>query len=85
MQYTSQLYEKNQADGIAEELESDDDGGDIESAIQKEIEGIRKPNKNPYFKNAQITTACCEPRICLNFIAQQADVYSDIFQGAKTC
>ncbi|KAF2634584.1 hypothetical protein P280DRAFT_474535 [Massarina eburnea CBS 473.64] len=56
-EYTSQLYGESQADGTAEDQDSDDEG-DIESAIQKEIEGIRKPTKDPFFKNAQISTAC---------------------------
>ncbi|KAF1956492.1 hypothetical protein CC80DRAFT_492053 [Byssothecium circinans] len=57
-EYTSQLYGDGQTDVTAEEQGSDDDGGDIESAIQKEIDGIRKPAKDPYFRNAQIGTAC---------------------------
>lgn len=58
MQYASQMYEENQRDGTAEDEESDKGGGDIESEIQKEIEGIRKPETEPLFRSAKLDTNC---------------------------
>ena len=55
-----QLYGVDQNGGAAKDEDSDDEGGDIESEIQKEIEGIRKPNRDPLFRPAKIDTACCK-------------------------
>lgn len=59
-QYASQLYEKDQINGTAETQDSDEESGDIENAINKEIESIRKPDTEPLFKSVHLNTACCE-------------------------
>lgn len=60
MQYASKMYEVSQTAGAAEGGESDEDGGDIESEIQKEIEGIRKPAVDPLFTSVKLDTQCCK-------------------------
>jgi tRNA acetyltransferase TAN1 len=60
MQYALQLYGADQNGGTTKGEETDDENGDIESEIQKEIEGIRKPNADPLFKTAKIDTPCCK-------------------------
>lgn len=62
MQYALQMYGVDQSGGTVKDEESDDEGGDIESEIQKEIEGIRKPTTDPLFRTAKIDTACCKLR-----------------------
>ncbi|KAF2685673.1 hypothetical protein K458DRAFT_416895 [Lentithecium fluviatile CBS 122367] len=57
-EYASQLYELNQTGGSAEDGNSDNEEGDIESEIKKEIEGIRKPTVDPLFRSAKVDTEC---------------------------
>ncbi|KAF2241975.1 THUMP domain-containing protein [Trematosphaeria pertusa] len=57
-EYASKMYEVSQTAGAAEGGESDEDGGDIESEIQKEIEGIRKPAVDPLFTSVKLDTQC---------------------------
>ena len=46
--------------GDAEDPDSDEDGGDIEAEIQKEIDGIRKPAGEPLFTSVRLDTQCCK-------------------------
>ena len=48
--------------GDAEDADSDEDGGDIEAEIQKEIDGIRKPAGDPIFTSVRLDTQCCKTR-----------------------
>ena len=59
-QYASQLYEDDPATKTAAWGQSEATDGDIESEIQKEIEGIRKPSVEPLFKNVRLSGNCCE-------------------------
>jgi len=54
------MYELNQADGTAEDGESDEDQGDIETEIAKELDGIRKPTSKPLFTSVKLDTQCCK-------------------------
>ncbi|KAJ4291093.1 hypothetical protein N0V90_010291 [Kalmusia sp. IMI 367209] len=56
--YASQLYEDNPATQAAEGEQSGASDGDIESEIQREIEGIRKPSIEPLFKNVRLSGNC---------------------------
>ncbi|PVH97713.1 THUMP domain-containing protein [Periconia macrospinosa] len=57
-EYASQLYEEDQISETAETQDSDEESGDIENEIKKEIEGIRKPATDPLFKSVHLSTAC---------------------------
>ncbi|KAK8203896.1 THUMP domain-containing protein [Phyllosticta capitalensis] len=59
-QYCKKLYGVN-GDGTTEgsgDASDEEDGGDIEAEIKKEIEGIRKPTKEPLFRSVRIETDC---------------------------
>ncbi|KAK7547385.1 hypothetical protein IWX92DRAFT_377746, partial [Phyllosticta citricarpa] len=67
-QYCKKLYGVG-GDGSTEEEgggdgdDDDDDAkdaGDIEAEIKKEIEGIRKPTREPLFRNVRIDTDCSQ-------------------------
>ena len=40
--------------------DSEEEGGDIEAEIQKEIDGIRKPAGEPIFTSVRLDTQCCK-------------------------
>ena len=61
MQYASKMYGLSRADGAAEDGDSDEDQGDIEAEIQREIDGIRKPTSKPLFTSVKLDTQCCKP------------------------
>lgn len=48
-----------QGDGTAGDV-SDEDEGDIELEIQKELSNIRKPVKDPLFTSVRLDTQCCK-------------------------
>ncbi len=54
------MYELDHADGTAEDGDADEDQGDIEAEIQKELEGIRKPTAKPLFTSVKLDTQCCK-------------------------
>ena len=54
------MYGANQADGTAEDGDSDDVQGDIEAEIKKELDGIRKPTTKPLFASVKLDTQCCK-------------------------
>ncbi|KAF9731487.1 hypothetical protein PMIN06_000406 [Paraphaeosphaeria minitans] len=56
--YASQLYGDTQEAEAAEGENSGASDVDIESEIKKEVEGIRKPNVDPLFKNIKLPGQC---------------------------
>ena len=85
MQYASRLYEMDQADGGAQGEVSDDDDGDIESNIQKEIEGIRNPEVKPLFQSTRLDTNCRRQNSRKSTQRERdADACSGVFQNAAT-
>ncbi|KAH7138049.1 hypothetical protein B0J11DRAFT_3377 [Dendryphion nanum] len=80
-EYASKLYGVAAPDGTADEPDSDEDGGDIEAEIKKEIDGIRKPVGESLFKSVRLDTQCLvffktrspiEPTVFVQEICQDA-------------
>jgi len=59
LQYATKLYGNTEA---AEDGDSDVEGGDIEAAIKKEVNDIRKPTEIPLFQSVKLDTQCRKPR-----------------------
>ncbi|KAF2786279.1 hypothetical protein K505DRAFT_260211 [Melanomma pulvis-pyrius CBS 109.77] len=57
-EYVSKMYELDHAGGTAEDGDGDEDQGDIEAEIQKELDGIRKPTAKPLFTSVKLDTQC---------------------------
>ncbi|KAJ4365867.1 hypothetical protein N0V83_008489 [Neocucurbitaria cava] len=55
-EYATKLY--GAANGIADDNDSDSDGGDIEAEINKELADIRKPTTKPLFASIKLDTQC---------------------------
>jgi tRNA acetyltransferase TAN1 len=60
LQYAAKLYGQDQIAGTAENNDSDEDEGDIEAEIRKEIDDIRKPAVAPLFMSVKLDTQCCK-------------------------
>ncbi|KAF2144613.1 uncharacterized protein K452DRAFT_284936 [Aplosporella prunicola CBS 121167] len=52
------MYGARQSEAEAEGDASEDEGGDIEAEIKKEIEGIKKPTKERLFQHVRVDTDC---------------------------
>jgi len=57
-QYASKLYGVTPAGTAVDEGDTDDEGGDIEAEIKKELEGISKPPTDPILGNVKLDTPC---------------------------
>jgi tRNA acetyltransferase TAN1 len=54
------MYGADQTGGTAEGDDSDEDAGDIEAEIQKEVNNIRTPGADPLFTSVKLDTQCCK-------------------------
>ncbi|KAF2470419.1 THUMP domain-containing protein [Lindgomyces ingoldianus] len=57
-EYASKLYGDSQAGKAAENGDTDEDEGDIEAEIKKELDCIRKPSADPLFTSVKMSTQC---------------------------
>ncbi|PSN62673.1 hypothetical protein BS50DRAFT_638285 [Corynespora cassiicola Philippines] len=56
--YATKVYGLTNPEGAADDGDSDEDGGDIEAEIQKEIDGIRKAAVESPFTSVKLDTQC---------------------------
>ncbi|KAF2278414.1 uncharacterized protein EI97DRAFT_449069 [Westerdykella ornata] len=57
-EYAARLYGVSQTTGKADDDDSEGDGADIEAAIKKELDDMRKPAGDPLFTSVKLDTQC---------------------------
>ncbi|KAF2702690.1 hypothetical protein K504DRAFT_393959 [Pleomassaria siparia CBS 279.74] len=85
-EYATKMYQVDQAAGTAETGDSDDDQGDIEAEIKKELDGIRKPTVKPLFTSVKLDTQCLiffKTRLPVEPVAFVQRICQDAANGVK--
>ncbi|CAA9965887.1 THUMP domain containing protein [Pyrenophora teres f. maculata] len=85
-EYATKLYGSAESNGPASDDDSDDEGGDIEAEIKKELADIRKPTTKPLFTSLKLDTQCLmffRTRSPLEPVSFVHKICQDIADGAQ--